>query len=211
MNYLNFVRIAVDNNIICWKALQGQQLAIQTNDLKSSDKLCDYEAVQRLFQLQKYGRVVLVAVDQVYREASRTSDESRRMKLLGTLDLCKEKFFLTRFDTLSHSHRALKASGESGINLSYECYWITDDNKRRIKEYVGHGRTPKEKADLEVLATIAIAGVRRFVTVDEPLLANSHIIEFVKQQDDIWIYRPSEVLPMVDITPQQPMDYFMSR
>jgi hypothetical protein len=211
MHYLDFVRIAVDNNIICWKAFQGQQLAIKTNDPKSRDKLCDYEAVQRLFELQKYGRVVLVAVDQVYREASKTSDKSKRMRLLYTVYLCKEKFFLTRFDTLSHSHRALKASGESGINLSSEYYWVTDDNKRRIKEYVEHGRTPKEKVDLEVLATIAIAGVRRFVTVDEALLANSHIIEFVKQQDDIWIYRPSEILPLVDITPQQPMDYSISR
>ena len=210
MHYLNYIRIAVDNNVICWKALQGQQLAIRTDDPKLSDKLRDYEAVQRLFQLQKYGRVVLVAVDQVHREASKTSDESKRMKLLNTLDLCKEKFFLTQFDTLSHSHKALKASGESGINLGYECYWITDDNKRRIKEYVEHGRTPKEKDVLEVLATIAIAGVRRFVTVDEPLLANSHIIEFVKKHDDIWVYRPSEILPLVDITPQQPMDYSIS-
>ena len=206
MHHLDFVRIAVDNNIICWKAFQGQQLAIQTNNPKSRDKLCDYEAVQRLFELQKYGRVVLVAVDQVYREASKTSDESKRMRLLHTIYLCKEKFFLTQFNTLSHSHRVLKASGESGINLSYECYWITDDNNRRIKEYVENGRTPKEKVDLEVLATIAIAGVRRFVTVDEALLANNHIIEFVKQQDDIWIYRPSEILPLVDITPQTPMD-----
>ena len=210
MHYLNYIRIAVDNNVICWKALQDQRLAIRTDDPNLSEKLRDYEAIQRLFQLQKYGRVVLVAVDQVYREASKTSDESKRMKLLNTLDLCKEKFFLTQFDTLSHSHKALKASGESGINLSYECYWITDDNKRRIKEYVGHGRTPKERVDLEVLATIAIAGVRRFVTVDEPLLANSHIIEFVKQHDDIWVYRPSEILPLVDITPQQPMDYSIS-
>jgi hypothetical protein len=206
MHHLDFVRIAVDNSIICWKAFQSQQLAIQTNDPKSRDKLCDYEAVQRLFELQKYGRVVLVAVDRVYREASKASEESKRMRLLYTVYLCKEKFFLTRFNALSHSHRDLKVSDESGMNLSYECYWITDDNKRRIKEYVENGRTPKEKVDLEVLATIAIAGVRRFLTVDEALLANSHIIEFVKQQDDIWIYRPSEILPLVDITPQQPMD-----
>ncbi len=91
--------------------------------------------------------------------------------------------------------------GKSGINLEEGAYWVTEDNERRIKKYVPSGRTLKEKGDLEVLATAAIAGVRLFVTVDDRLLANSHIREFVKQKDGIWIYRPSEILMLVDASP----------
>ncbi len=94
-----------------------------------------------------------------------------------------------------------ESMGKSGINLEEGAYWVTEDNERRIKEYVASGRTLKEKGDLEVLATAAIAGVRLFVTVDDRLLANSHIREFVKQKDGIWIYRPSEILMLVDASP----------
>jgi len=189
-----FVRIAVDNSVINWKAFQGRDSAIQAD----YEKRCDYEAIQRLFQLQERCRVVLVAVDQVDREASKTSNETKRAKLLDTLKLCKEKFYLTRFETSTFSKKAAKATGKSGINLEEGAYWITEDNERRIKEYVASGRTLKEKVDLEVLATAAIAGVRLFVTVDDRLLANSQIREFVKRKGGIWIYRPSEILMLVD-------------
>jgi hypothetical protein len=143
----------------------------------------------------------LVAVDQVDREASKTSDESKRTKLLETLKLCKEKFYLTRFERSTFSIKATKASGKSGINLGEGAYWVTEDNQRRINEYVESGKNLKEKVDLEVLATVAIAGVRLFVTVDEHLLSNSQIREFAKQKDGIWIYRPSEALILVDASP----------
>lgn len=188
------MRIAIDNSVISWKALQGREPAIQADD----EKRRDYEAIERLFDLQERCRVVLVAVDQVDREARKTSDESKRTKLLETLKLCKEKFYLTRFERLTFSKKAAKARGKSGINLGEGAYWVTEDNMRRIKEYIASGRNVKEKVDLEVLAAAAIAGVRRFVTVDGRLLANSQIREFVKGKDGIWIYRPSEILMLFD-------------
>ncbi|MBA7601074.1 hypothetical protein ES703_08141 [subsurface metagenome] len=140
----------------------------------------------------------MVAVDQVDRETRKTSDESKRTKLLKTLKLCKEKFYLTRFERSTFSKKAAKARGKSGINLGEGVYWVTEDNQRRINEYIESGRNLEEKVDLEVLATVAIAGVRLFVTVDDHLLANSRIREFAQQKDGIWIYRPSEVLIPVD-------------
>lgn len=195
----SFVRIAIDNSVINWKAFQGQEHTIQADD----EKRLDYEAIERLFQLQEQCTVILVAIDQTDRETSKTSDESKRAKLLDTLKLCKEKFYLTRFETSTFSKKAAKARGKSGINLGEGAYWVTEDNNRRIKEYVATGRTTKEKVDLEVLATAAIAGVRRFVTVDSHLLANSMIREFAKQKDGIWIYRPSEILMQLDYSSSQ--------
>ena len=69
----NFIRIAIDNDVINWKAYQGREPTVQADD----EKRCDYEAIERLFELQVQCRIVLVAVDQVYRETSRTSDESK--------------------------------------------------------------------------------------------------------------------------------------
>ena len=197
MRKSDFVRIAVDNSIINWKAGQGEEPAVQ-ND---AEKRRDYEAIKRLFELQKQCRVVLVAVDQVDREARKTSDESKRTKRLETLKLCKEKFNLTRFEKLTSSKRAAGATGKSGINLGEGAYWVTEDNMRRIKEYIATGRNLEDRLDLEVLATVAIAGVRRFVTVDYKLLAKSHIREFVKRKDGIWMCRPSEILMLVDASP----------
>ena len=194
-----FVRIAIDNSVINWKAGQGLEPDVQADD----EKRCDYEAIERLFALQERCRVVLVAVDQVDREARTTFDKSRRTKLLETLKLCKEKFYLTRFERSTFSKKAAKARGESGINLGEGAYWVTEDNVRRIKEYIASGRNTEEKVDLEVLATAAIAGVRLFVTVDYELLANSQIREFVKRKDGIWIYRPSEILMLVDASPAE--------
>ncbi|MBA7596256.1 hypothetical protein ES703_03226 [subsurface metagenome] len=194
MRTSGFVRIAIDNSVINWKAFQGREPTIQADD----EKRRDYEAIERLFELQERCRVVLVAVDQVDREASKTSDESKRTKLLETLKLCKEKFYLTRFERSTVSKKAAKARGKSGINLGEGAYWVTEDNVRRIKEYIASGRNVEEKVDLEVLATVAIAGVRLFVTVDGDLLANSQIREFVKRKDGIWIYRPSEILLLLD-------------
>jgi len=195
----DFVRIAVDNSVISWKAFQGRERAVQDDD----EKRRDYEAIERLFELQERCRVVLVAVDQVDREASKTSDESKRTKLLETLKLCKEKFYLTRFERLTFSKKAAKAKGKSGINLGEGAYWVTEDNMRRIKEYIASGQNLEDKVDLEVLATAAIAGVRLFVTVDYKLLAKSQIRAFVKRKDDIWIYRPSEILMLVDASPAE--------
>jgi hypothetical protein len=197
MRKLGFVRIAVDNSVICWKAFQGRERDIQADD----EKRCDYEAIQRLFQLQERCWVVLVAVDQIDREASKTSDESKRAKLIDTLKLCKEKFYLTRFETSTLSKSAAKARGKSGINLEEGAYWVTEDNMRRINEYVARGRTLKDKVDLEVLATVAIAGVRLFMTVDYRLLFKSQIREFVERKDGIGIYRPSEILKLVGASP----------
>ncbi|MBA7601075.1 hypothetical protein ES703_08142 [subsurface metagenome] len=42
-----FVRIAIDNSVINWKAFQGREPVIQADD----EKRRDYEAVERLFEL----------------------------------------------------------------------------------------------------------------------------------------------------------------
>lgn len=88
-----FVRIAIDTNVIRWKAGQGRAPAIQAD----YEKRRDYEAIERLFELQERCRVVLVAVDQVDREAGKKFDETKQAKVLDTLKLCKEKYYLTRF------------------------------------------------------------------------------------------------------------------
>ncbi len=108
-----FVRIAIDNSVVNWKAFQGREPVIQADD----EKRREYEAIERLFELQERYRVVLVAVDQVDREARKTSDESKRTKLLETLKLCNEKFYLTRFERSTFSKKAAKVRGKSGINL----------------------------------------------------------------------------------------------
>ena len=199
MRTSGLVRIAIDNSVINRKASQGRAPAIQADD----EKRRDYEAIERLFELQERYRVVLVAVDQVDREARKTSDESKRTKLLETLKLCKEKFYLTRFETSTFSKKAAKARGKSGINLGEGAYWVTKDNMRRIEEYIASGRNAEEKVDLEVLATVAIAGVRLFVTVDGDLLTNSQIRGFAERQDGIRIYRPSEILMLLDASPEE--------
>jgi len=188
----DFVRIAVDKSVISWKAGQGLAPTIQNDDKRRRD----YEAIERLFELQEQCRVVLVAVDTVDREARITSNDSERTKQLETLKLCKEKFNLTRFKKLTPSRRP--ATGKSGINLGEGAYWVTEDNMRRIEEYIAIGQSSKDQADLEVLATVAIAGVRRFMTVDYKLLDKNYIREFAERKDGISMYRPSEILKLID-------------
>jgi hypothetical protein len=48
---------------------------------------------------------------------------------------------------------------ESGINLKNGAYFVTDDHIKKIEEYVAFGTKSQEKVDLDVLATVAIAGV----------------------------------------------------
>ena len=191
----SFVRIAVDSSIINWKASQGLDASIQSNN----EKRKEYEAILKLFKLQDQGQLILVALDQVDKELSRISNESKRANRLEILSLCKEKFYLTRFATETISKRAEKSTGKCGINLGEGSYWITKDNERRINQYVTSGRDLEEKVDLEVLATAAIAGVRYFVTVDDELLANEAVKRFASEQDGIGIYRPTEMLRELDV------------
>jgi hypothetical protein len=67
--------------------------------------------------------------------------------------------------------------------------------------YIASARNQDEEVDLEMLATVAIAGVRLFVTVDYPLLANNAIREFVKRMDGIHLYRPSEIIKQFGASP----------
>ncbi len=138
-----------------------------------------------------------MGVDQVDREAKITSNKTKRSALTETWSLCKEKYCLTRFETLTKSKKASKSTQESGINLQDGAHWVTDDHVKKIEEYVAFGTARKEKLDLEVLATVAIAGVHVFVSVDNPLLGNKRIKDFVKQKDDIEIYYPSEIIKLL--------------
>lgn len=186
-------RIAIDNNVINWKAYQGLSPSIQ----QDPDKCREYQAILKLFNLQDKGQVTIVGVDQVDREVWRTANETRRKALSETWSLCKEKHCLTRFETLSKSKKASKSTRESGINLEDGAYWVTDDDMKKIEEYVAAGTTRKEKVDLEVLATVAIARVSIFVSLDCSLLDNKRLKDFVKQKDNIDIYPPSEIIKLL--------------
>jgi hypothetical protein len=135
-----------------------------------------------------------VGLDQVDRELSRTPNEAERNALVETWNLCKEKYCLTRFETTTKSKKASKLTQESGINLKNGAYFVTDDHIKKIEEYVAFGTKSQGKVDLDVLATVAIAGVHFFVSVDDSLLGNKRIKDFVKQKDHIEIYYPSEFL-----------------
>lgn len=106
-------RIAIDNSVVNWKTDQGLRASIQNDPTKRRD----YQAIEQLFDLQERGQVILVAVDQLDRESKKTSYTERRNKLIETVKLCKEKWYLARFQALSKSKRASKSTQESGINL----------------------------------------------------------------------------------------------
>lgn len=193
MENLRYKKVAIDNNVINWKAYQGLNPSIQ----RDPDKRREYQAILELFHLQDRGQVIIMGVDQVDREAKRTSNEAKRNALTETWSLCKEKYCLTRFETLTKSKKASKSTQESGINLKDGAHWMTDNYDKKIKEYVAVGTTPKEKVDLEVLATVAIAGVHVFVSIDNLLVGNKRIKGFVKQKDDIEIYYPGEIIKLL--------------
>lgn len=195
MEKLSGKRIGIDNSVVNWMAGQGLAPSIQ----RDREKRRDYQAIEQLFDLQERGQIVLVAVDQLDRESKKTSRTERRNKLIEIVKLCKEKYYLTRFEALSKSRRASKSMQESGINLEDGVRWVTESDMRKIREYVAFGVTPEEKVDLEVLATAAIAGVHVFVTVDCGLLRNDRIKRFAKQKDDIGIYRPSQIVEQLHL------------
>ena len=144
-------RIAIDNSIVNWKAGQGLHASIQNDPPKHRD----YQAIEQLFDLQEKGQVILVAVDQLDRESKKTSCTERRNKLIETVKLCKEKWYLTRFEALSKSKQASKSAQESGINLGDGARWVTKSDMRKIEKYIALGVNDEERVDLEVLATAA--------------------------------------------------------
>lgn len=75
---------------------------------------------------------------------------------------------------------------------------MTEDAKGKFEHYVTFGNTDEEKKDLAVLASVAIAGFSIFVTVDYTLLGNKCIEDFVRQQDNIFMYRPSEIIKQLE-------------
>jgi hypothetical protein len=183
-------RIAIDNSIINWKAGQGLCPTVQ----KDPKKHREYQAILELFDLQRRRQIILVGVDQIDREVQQTSVEAKRVALVETWKLCEEKHCLTRFESLAKSKRGSKSEQESGINLQNGAWFVTDQDMKKIDEYIAFGTTSKEKTDLEVLATVAITQVDFFVTVDCRLLQNKRIKDFARQKDDIQIYSPSEIL-----------------
>ena len=192
---LSLTVYTIDNSVVNWKAGQGLRASIQNDPPKRRD----YQAIEQLLDLQEKGQVILVAVDQLDRESKKASCMERRNKLIETVKLCKEKWYLTRFQTLSKSKRASKSTQESGVNLGDGAHLETESDIRKIKEYIALGVNDKERVDLEVLATAAIAGVHIFVTVDYKLLRNDRIRRFAKQQDGIEIYRPSQIVDQLDL------------
>ena len=186
-------RIAPDSSVINWKAYQGLNHTIQAD----SEKRREYQAIEKLFELQDQGQIVLVALEQVDKEINRTSNEVNRVKLIETLGLCKEKYYLTRFESCKKSKWASRAKGKVGINLGNGAYFITESGKCKIKEYVAVGTNLKEQTDLEILATAAIAGVKVVVFIDSPLLGNKKIKDFAKQKDDIEVCTPSQAIRLL--------------
>lgn len=186
----NLRRVAIDSSVINWKAGQGLASSVQGKP----DKRREYDAIVQLFDLQDKGRVTLVRVDQVDRETEATASESKRAKLVAVRESCRENWLLTRFASSTKSKRASKSPQKSGINLKDGARWMTHDSKKKIDDYVSHGKTDKERVDLEVLATVAIADVNTFVTVDDHLLDNPKIEDFVKREDNIDVCQPSHVV-----------------
>ena len=193
MKKLRYRRIAPDSSVINWKAGQGREPIVQ----KDPEKRREYQAIEKLFELQDQGQIVLVAVDQVDKEITRTNDEAKREKLIETLGLCKEKHYLTRFETRTLSKRASKAKGKVGINLGNGAYFVTEGDIRKIEEYTTFGASLNQQVDLEILATAAIAEVKVVVFVDSPLLGNKKIKDFAKQKDEIEICTPTQVIKLL--------------
>ena len=193
MEKLRYRRIAPDSSVINWKAGQGRQPIVQ----KDPEKRREYQAIEKLFELQDQGKIVLVAVDQVDKEITRTNDEAKREKLIKTLALCKEKHYLWRFDSSTKSKRALKAKGKVGINLGNGAFFETESDERKIEEYTTFSAALKKQVDLEILATAAIAGVKVVVFMDSPFLGDKEIKDFAKQNDDIEICTPTQIIELL--------------
>jgi predicted nucleic acid-binding protein len=187
------LRVAIDNNVISWKAGQGSHENIR----KDKDKYCDYLAIQKLFSLQDDDCIILVGIDKVDRERQMTSNAVLRLARDRVWQRCKEKYLLTRFEQAIQSKKQLKSPRENGINLEDGAHFIDNNSEDKIAAYVEFGTTQKDKVDLEVLATVAIANIQVFITVDYKLLHKQHILDFVKQNDDICIFRPSDFLNML--------------
>ncbi len=167
-------QIALDTNILNWLAYQGLGEEVQ----KRPENRLDYEAIVELFALQDKGCIILAGPNQVWREVENTMDESKRLKLSEAWGRCKQKYCLTRYP----------------INLKDGAYWMTRAAEDKFQQYLNFARTEKERRDLEVLASVAIAGFTFFVTVDYGLLANQRIRSFVMEEDNIGIYRPVEIV-----------------
>ena len=165
---------AIDTNILNWLAFQGLENEVQTDP----NKLQDYEAIIELFHFQEQGLIILAGPDQVYREAMQTPSKTRRDKLLHAWDCCKRKYNLTRFP----------------INLKNGAYWMTEDAESKFAQYAMFAETDKEHKDLEVLASVAIAGFIIFITVDYDLLSNNRVRDFILEKDSIRMYRPIEIV-----------------
>lgn len=186
-------RIAPDSSVINWKAYQGREPSVQEKPANRRE----YQAIEKLFELQDQGQIVLVALDQVDKEINRTSNEVKRGKLIETLGLCKEKYYLTRFESCKKTKRASRAKGKVGINLGNGAYFITESGECKIKEYITFGDSLEEKVDLEIVATAAIAGVKVVVFVDNPFLRDQKVKDFAKQKDDIEICTPIQVIKLL--------------
>ncbi len=193
MEKLRCRRIAPDSSVINWKAYQGRKSSVQGNPTSRRE----YQAIEKLFELQDQGQIVLVALDQVDKEISRTPDEVKRGKLIETLGLCKEKYYLTRFESYKKSKRASKAKGKVGINLGNGAFYITEDDIHKIEEYTMFSDSLGKQVDLEILATAAIAGVKVVVFVDNNFLSDKQVKDFAKQKDDIEIYTPTQAIRLL--------------
>lgn len=167
-------QIALDTNILNWLAYQGLEEEVQ----KRPENRLDYEAIVELFALQDKSYITLAGPDQVWREVENTMDESKKTKLLDAWERCNQKYCLTRYP----------------INLKDGAYWMTGAAKEKFEQYLNFARTEKERKDLEVLASVAIAGFAIFVTVDYDLLANQRIRSFIMKEANIGMYRPVEIV-----------------
>lgn len=193
MDKTRYKRIAPDSSVVNWMARQGRDDSVQSDPNKQRE----YKAIERLYELQEQGQIVLVGVDQVHKELARTNDEAKREKLLETLGLCRDKHYLTRFDSREKSKRASHAKGKVGINLGDGAQWITADDEIKIEEYIAFGDSSAEKRDMEVLATAAIARANIVVFIDKPFLSSQRVKDFAKQNDDIDICTPTQAIELL--------------
>jgi len=185
-------RIAPDSSVINFKVKYEYNKIDQGN----SKNRRQYQAIEKLFELQSQDQIVLVALEQVDKEIRRTSCEELRGKLIETLGLCKETCYLTRFESRSpKSKRASKARGKNGI--TFPARFEDDNDDRKINEYNRFSDVPNKQRDLEIVATAAIARVKVVVFVDKPFLSDQKVKDFAKQKDDIEICTPTQVIKLL--------------
>ena len=86
-------KVALDNSVFNWWAGQGLSPQVQANPVKREA----YEAIPKLFALQREGCIVLLKPDQAQQEMQATLNRSWRDRLNALSQQCKETYNIAQF------------------------------------------------------------------------------------------------------------------